>query len=99
MAFSVTAALTFLFLLGLYCLSQVVAVLRSKHTANLTVLPEEALAAGIRLVIVVSDPVDQNGFASRFFSHHDILHSFDPPPGKSGDDKSPVMIFRHHRAM
>lgn len=36
---------------------------------------------------------DQNGFASRFFSHHDILHSFDPPPGKSGDDKSPAVIF------
>ena len=42
---------------------------------------------------------DQNCFASRFFSHHDILYSFDPPQGKSGDDKSPVMIFRHHRAM
>ena len=67
MAFGVTAALTFLFLLGLYCLSQVVAVLRSKHTADLAVLPEEALAAGIRLVIIVSDPVDQNGFASHFF--------------------------------
>ena len=93
MAFGVTAALTFLFLLGLYRLSQVVAVLRSKDTADLAVLPEEALAAGIRLVIVVSDPVDQNGFASHFFSHHDILHSFDPPPGKSGDDKSPAVIF------
>lgn len=67
MAFGVTAALTFLFLLGLYCLSQIVAVLRSKHAADLAVLPEEALAAGIRLVIVVSDPVDQNCFASRFF--------------------------------
>lgn len=49
MAFGVTAALTFLFLLGLYCLSQVVAVLRTKHTADLAILPEEALAAGIRL--------------------------------------------------
>ena len=67
MAFGVTAALTFLFLLGLYCFSQVVAVLRIKHTADLAVLPEEALAAGIRLVIVVSDPVDQNGFAFHFF--------------------------------
>ena len=93
MAFGVTAALTFLFLLGLYCLSQVVAVLRSKHTADLAILPEEALAAGIRLVIIVSDPIDQNGFAFCFFSHHDILHSFDPPPGKSGDDKSPAVIF------
>ena len=93
MAFGVTAALTLLFLLGFYRLSQVVAVLRSKHTADFAVLPEEALAAGIRLVIIVSDPIDQNGFASRFFSHHDILHSFDPPPGKSGDDKSPAVIF------
>ena len=67
MAFGVTAALTFLFLFGLYCLSQVVAVLRSKDTADLAVLPEEALAADIRLVIIVSDPVDQNGLASRFF--------------------------------
>ena len=67
MAFGVTAALTFLFLLGLYGLSQVVAVLCSKDTADLAVLPEEALAAGIRLVIVVSDPIDQNGFASHFF--------------------------------
>ena len=47
-----------LFLLGLYRLSQVVAVLRTKHTADLAILPEEALAAGIRLVIVVSDPID-----------------------------------------
>ena len=93
MAFGVTAALTFLFLLGLYRLSQVVAVLRSKDTADLAVLPEEALAAGIRLVIIVSDPVDQNGFAFHFFSHHDILHSFDQSPGKSGDDKSPAVIF------
>ncbi|MBP3658418.1 MAG: hypothetical protein J6J02_03805 [Oscillospiraceae bacterium] len=67
MAFGVTAALTFLFLLGLYCFSQVVAVLRTKHTADLAILPEEALAAGIRLVIIVSDPVDQNGFAFHFF--------------------------------
>ena len=93
MAFGVTLALTFLFLFGLYCLSQVVAVLRTKHTADLAILPEEALAAGIRLVIIVSDSVDQNGFAFHFFSHHDILHSFDPPPEKSGDDKSPAVIF------
>ena len=99
MAFGVTAALAFLFLLGLYRLSQVVAVLRTKDTADLAVLPEEALAAGIRLVIIVSDPVDQNGFAFHFFSHHDILHSFDQSPGKSGDDKSPVMRISHHRAM
>lgn len=99
MAFGVTAALTFLFLLGLYCLSQVVAVLRSKDTADLAIFPEEALAAGIRLVIVVSDPIDQNDSAFRLFSHHDILHSFDPPPEKSGDDKSPVMRVSHHRAM
>ena len=99
MSFGVTAALTFLFLLGLYRLSQVVTVLRPQHTADLAVLPEEAFAAGIRLVIVVSDPIDQNGFAFCFFSHHDILHSFDPPPGKSGDDKSPVMRISHHRAM
>lgn len=89
MAFGVTATLTFLFLLGLYCLSQVVTVLHSKDTTDLTILPEEALAAGIRLVIIVSNPINQNGFASHFFSHHDILHSFDPPPGKSGDDKTP----------
>ena len=67
MAFGITSALTYLFLLGLYCLSQVVEVLRTKHTADLAVFPEEALAAGIRLVIVVSDPIDQNGFASHFF--------------------------------
>lgn len=67
MAFGVTAALTLLFLLGFYRLSQVVAVLRSKHTADLAVLPEEAPAAGIRLVIIVSDPIDQNSFASHFF--------------------------------
>ena len=90
---SVVVCFIFLFLLGLYRLSQVVAVLRSKNTADLAVLPEEALAAGIRLVIVVSDPVDQNGFAFHFFSHYDILHSFDPPPEKSGDDKSPAVIF------
>ena len=93
LAFGITAAFTFLFLFGHHDLCQVVAVLRSKDTADLAVLPEEALAAGIRLVIVVSDPIDQNGFAFRFFSHHDILHSFDPPPGKSGDDKSPAVIF------
>ena len=67
MSFGVTAALTFLFLLGLYRLGQVVAVLRSKDTADLAVLPEEALAAGVRLVVVVSDPLVPNNFLFAFF--------------------------------
>ena len=72
---------------------QVVAVLFSQNAADLAVLPEEARAAALRLFRIVPDPVDQNGAVFRIFSHHDILHNFDTLPGKSGNDKSPVMIF------
>lgn len=95
----VTAALAFLFLLGLDGLGQVVAILLSQNAAGLSILPEEAPAAGLRLVIVVSDPIDQNDPASCSFSHRDILHCFAAPPGKSGNDKSPVMRIGHHEAM
>ena len=57
----------------------------------------QAMSSFVRFSICATyctlSPVDQNGFAFHFFSHHDILHSFDPPPGKSGDDKSPAVIF------
>ena len=70
----ITAAFTFLFLLGHHGLGQIVAVLFSQNAADLAVLPEEAHAAGLRFFRIVPDPVDQNGVVSRYFSHHDILH-------------------------
>ena len=72
----ITAAFTFLFLLGHHSLGQVVAILFSQNAADLAVLPEEAHAAALRLFRIVPDPVDQNGAAFRIFSHHDILHKF-----------------------
>lgn len=72
----ITTAFTFLFLLGHHSLGQIVAVLHTQNAANLSVLPEEAHAAGLWLFSIVSDSVDQNGVASRFFSHHNILQGF-----------------------
>ena len=85
----ITAAFTFLFLFSLHCFRQVIAVMGAKHTASLTVLPEEAFAAGFRPVSIVADPVNQNHVLPLFVSHFNILLSFDTSPKKSGNDKSP----------
>lgn len=96
--FSITTAFTFLFLLGHHSLGQIVAVLLTQNAANLSVLPEEAHAAGLWLFSIVSDSVDQNGLVSRFFLITISSKDFDTLPGKSGNDKSPVMRISHRRA-
>ena len=62
LAFGVGTVLAFLFLLGLYDLSQVIAVLPAECAADFSVLPEKALSAVMRPLRVVSDTVDHNGF-------------------------------------
>lgn len=95
----IAAALTLLFLGGHHGLRQIVAVLAAQDAAALAVFPEEAFAADLGPVGIVPDPVDQNDFSVRFFAHFDILLGCDPSPGKSGNDKSPVVKVSHHRAM
>ena len=65
---AVAAALTGAFLLRGLC--QVVAVLLAESAADLPVLPEIALAAACRPVLMVTDAVDQNCFI--------VIHG-DPP--------------------
>lgn len=96
--FSITTAFTFLFLLGHHSPGQIVAVLLTQNAANLSVLPEEAHAAGLWPFSIVSDSVDQNGVVSRFFLITISSKDFDTLPGKSGNDKSPVMRINHRRA-
>ena len=72
---------------------------RRNSSSSFAVFPGEVFAAGIALVGIVPDPVDQNDFSFRFFAHFDILLGCDPSPGKSGNDKSPVVKVSHHRAM
>lgn len=80
--FSITTAFTFLFLLGHHSLGQIVAILLPQNAANLAVLPEEAHTAGLWLFSIVSDPVDQNGVASRFFFITISSIDFNTLPGK-----------------
>ena len=42
---------------------------------------------------VINKYCDKKHSSTFLYFHHAILHSFDQSPGKSGDDKSPVMIF------
>ena len=52
---------------------QIVAVLPAKDAADLAVLPEETLAAGVRLVSIILDAANQNDLMFRFLAHIDIL--------------------------
>ena len=65
---TVAAALTGAFLFWGLC--QVVAVLLAESTADLPVLPEIALAAACRPILMVTDTVDQDCFI--------VIHG-DPP--------------------
>jgi len=59
----IRAVLAFLFLLGLYDFSQVIAVLPAERAADFPVLPEKALPAVVRPICVIADAVDHSGFS------------------------------------
>ena len=99
LAICIAAALTLLFLGGHHSLRQIVAVLAAQNAAAFAVFPEEAFAAALGPVGIVPDSVDQNDFSVRFFAHFHVLLGCDLSPGKSGNDKSPVVKVSHHRAM
>lgn len=54
-------------------LCQIIAVLPAKDAADLAVLPEETLAAGVRLVSIIPGAANQNDLVLRFLAHIDIL--------------------------
>ena len=56
----VTAALAFLLLLRLNDFSKIVAVFLPENAGNLAVFPEKAATAGLGLVAVILDSIDQN---------------------------------------
>jgi hypothetical protein len=88
--FRIAATLTFLFLLALHGLGQIVAVPLFQDATGLAVFPEEAASATFRLVIVVANTLHQNDSPSFLFvsSQADILLSL-LRPKKSGNDKAP----------
>ena len=73
----VTAALAFLLLLRLNDFSEIVAVFLPENAGNLAVFPEKAAAAGLGLVAVILDSIDQNDVRFDVFLHVGCLHSND----------------------
>lgn len=69
--------LAFLLLLGLNDFSKIVAVFLPENAGNLAVFPEKAAAAGLGLVAVILDSIDQNDVGFDVFLHVSCLHSND----------------------